>query len=151
MSAGLAQAGHEISYGFEFDLTKDGQHAAILSYKYSAESRVLISREPSDFADFKGLYGESMRAPMPRGTSLQVKWKDTRTNEIFEDTVSLRNRLPKDMSEKIISLMIFGRQLYIFITSDEPHAPGTPIIGPSINKRQTTIQIYPDTPPPTKR
>ena len=146
MSAGLAQAGSEISYGFEFDLTKDSQHAAILSYKYSAGSRVLISRKPSDFADFKGLYGESMRAPMPRGTSLQVKWKDTKTNEVFEDTVNLGNRLPKDMSEKIISLMIFGPQLYIFVTSDEPHVPGAPIIGPSIKKRKTTIQIYPGRP-----
>lgn len=150
MTMETSQAADEISYGFEFNLSKDGQHAVILTYKYYSGSRLLISRVPEDFANFTGLYGESMRAPMPRGTSLYVKWKDTNTNEVFEDTVAMSKRLPKDMSEKIISLMIYGRQLYIFVTSDKPHVPGTPVIGPSENKRLETIQIYPDPVPASK-
>ncbi len=131
-------------YGFEFDLTKDGQHAVILDYKFSAGSKTLIAADREYAKSEKGYYGENVVGPMPRGTSLYVKWRDTVTGEVTEDTVDLVPLLPKNMDGKTIYLMISGRQLQIFVVSRRtPHEPGTPVIGPSLWARWTAIQVYP--------
>lgn len=131
-------------YGFQFDLTKDDQHAVILDYKFAAGSRTLISADREYAKSEKGYYGENVDGPMPRGTVLYVKWRDTITNEVTEDTVDLGRLLPRNMDEKKIFLMIRGRQLQIFlIATTTPHEPGTPVIGPRMWAQWTTIQIYP--------
>jgi hypothetical protein len=138
------QAASLAYYGFEFDLRQDGQHAAIISYEYFDGPRVLKSRFPDSYTNADGLGVEDFTALMPRGTKLHVKWRDTSTREVFEDTVMLDKKLPKDMSNKIISLMIRGRQLQVFLTSTNmPHVPGTPVIGPSLYRSHVTVQIYP--------
>ena len=133
-------------YGFQFDLTKDGQHAVIVDYKYSAGSRTLLSADPDYAKSGKGYYGENRSGPMPRGTKLYVKWRDTITNEVAEDTVDMDRLLPRDMERKTIFLMIRGRQLQIFIIARMPHEPGTPVIGPSLKAQWSAMQIYPPSP-----
>jgi hypothetical protein len=134
----------EDDYGFQFDLTKDDQHAVVLDYRYSAGSKTLIGADREYAKSEKGYYGENVVGPMPRGTVLYVKWRDTFTNEVSEDTVDLDKLLPRDLDDKTIFLMIRGRQLQIFlIATTTPRESGTPVIGPSMWGRWAAIQIYP--------
>ena len=130
-------------YGFQFDLTKDDQHAVVLDYRYSAGSRTLISADREYAKSEKGYYGENVVGRMPRGTTLYVKWRDTITNQVTEDTVELGRFLPRDMDGKKIFLMIRGPQLQIFIISRAPHEPGAPLVGPSLWAGRTALQVYP--------
>ena len=129
---------------FEFDLRQDGQHAIMLDYVYKSGNRTLVAMDRDYVKMGQGFYVESAGLRGPRGTSLYAKWRDTKTNQVFEDTVDLQHRLPPDMQNKALTLLVEGPQLQLFVVSeDQARVEGSPLIGPSVDRRQSVAQIYP--------
>ena len=65
----------------------------------------------------------SISGKMLRGDDLYVKWRIRSTNEIFEDTVNLKDRLPSDINGHRIRFIVQGPQLYVYLISPEKQLP----------------------------
>ena len=133
-------------YAFEFDLRQDDQHAVILDYWYGNSRKDAWMHAPEqvtvegDYMTMDSTWG----AKVPRGT-LYVKWRDTETQKVYEDTVDLRQRLPKNIEDHRIYLMIKGAQLYVYLISPEGiKRPKNEIPnGPSAYSHLKIVTIYP--------
>lgn len=145
MSNNTAMASEDKVYQrFEFDLRRDGQHAVLLEYQYYAGTLLITAGDPYYTKAGTGFVFESAGLRAPRGTSLHAKWRDTASNEVFEDTVDMNKLLPQNMEGQTIVLMIDGRQLKIFLISQNvPHEAGTPVVGPSGYRQFAARQLYP--------
>ncbi|WP_342617094.1 hypothetical protein [Rhodoferax sp. GW822-FHT02A01] len=133
------------TYSFGFDLRYDKQHAEILDYWYGkSRTNWRLHAEEDLVKEGKTLLFEGVTGPMEAGGLLYVKWRDTETKTVYEDTVDLRNRLPKNMEDHEIYLMIKGSQLYVYLVSPERRPTNMPSNGPHIYRSQIVTTIYPD-------
>ena len=82
--------------------------------------------------------------PMPVGEFLYVRWLLKDSGEMVEHRVDLRDRLPWDMSNKDITFVIDGKQLYVYLVTNQGKPYGTPPINKSsLSKQFVTYEIYP--------
>ena len=141
---GCASIGTQ-NYSFEFDLRKDHQHAAILDYWYG-NSRADRWIFPDDWYVKQGtlFYFQGVFGAMSTQASLYVKWRDTETGKIYEDTVDLRHRFPKNIDDHTVYLMIRDAQLYVYLVSPELRPLTMSYSGPSMYARYKVTTIYPD-------
>jgi hypothetical protein len=86
----------------------------------------------------------SVSGAMLRGDFLYVKWRNVDTYQVYEDTVDLRSRLPRDIEGQRVYFMIRGSQLYVYLISRESKPPDMPAIGPRMYRDRKVIQVYPD-------
>jgi hypothetical protein len=79
------------------------------------------------------------RAVKTRGQSV------TKIN-IYEDTIDLRHRMPRDITNHKVYLMIRGPQLYVYLIPPESQRrpAGMPYDGPSRYDYLNVTRIYPD-------
>ena len=85
-----------------------------------------------------------MSGPMPIGEFLYVKWRINATGEVLEERVDLRPLLPWNMGNHTVTFVIDGRQLYVYLVTDQlkPYkAP--PILKTYLSKSTVTYEIYP--------
>ena len=142
-----ADAAERQYYSFQFDLKYDDQHAVILDYWYGnskSDSWDNLSAEAVRMG--KTASATSVTQMMPPGGLLYVKWRDTETQKVYEDNVDLRHRLPKNIEDHRIYLMIKGPQLYVYLISPEgkKRPQSEPQNGPDIYSDLKNVTIYPD-------
>jgi hypothetical protein len=81
---------------------------------------------------------------MLRGDDLYVKWRSRTTGELFEDTVDLRKRLPRDITGQTVYFAVKGPQLYVYLVSQERRASSEPPNGPRMYHHLKVTTVYPD-------
>ena len=133
------------NYSFGFDLRDDNQHAVILDYWFG-NSRADRWIFPGDWYVEQGtpFYFEGVTGAMLHAQALYVKWRDTETGKIYEDTVNLRHRLPNNIENHKVYLMIRGPKLYVYLVSREPRPADMPSNGPAMYASRIVTTIYPD-------
>jgi len=108
-----SQQGKLVDHSFEFNAHTDSPGIEVLDYEYS-------TRKP-DRDQLLGIknnsvpQGSSITGEFPLGDFVYMKWRIRATGEIVEERVDLRQRLPKDISNKRIYCVIDGHQLYILL------------------------------------
>ena len=147
LTSSAAVAAERQYYAFEFDLKYDNQHAVILDYWYGnskSDSWDNLSAEAVRMG--KTASATSVTQMMPPGGLLYVKWRDTETQKVYEDNVDLRHRLPKNIEDHRIYLMIKGPQLYVYLISPEgkKRPQSEPQNGPDKYSDFKIVTIYPD-------
>lgn len=102
------------NHSFSFDARTDSPDTEILDWRYGdskihgtrPEAYMLrAGRVPQQI----GTYGE-----MKVGKDLYVKWRLKSTNEIFEQTVDLQDRLPNNIEGHTIRFIAYQSQLYVY-------------------------------------
>lgn len=79
----------------------------------------------------------------PRGDYLYFKWRVLATGQVFEDRVDLSKRLPQDMNNRGLYVLIAGSKLYVYLFppmhNKELNRPDivTPGMGPAPVKGQS--------------
>ena len=79
----------------------------------------------------------------PRGDYLYFKWRVIATGEVFEDRVDLSKRLPQDMNNRGLYVLIAGTKLFVYLFppmhNKELNRPDiiTPGMGPAPIKGQS--------------
>jgi len=143
--SGCASTPAVVDHGFAFDMRRDGQNAVVLDYRYGSSRQPVRApewavREGRSF-DFNSVGG-----PMQRGDALYVKWRDLATGRIHEDTVDLTHRLPADLSGHVVTFLVRGAQLYVYLVSPTgvPRAPGAANDGPRMYADRNVVRIHPD-------
>ena len=143
--AGCATNAEVVDHAFSFDTRYDGQDAEVLDYRYGA-SKLPVRAPEAAVSEGKPLYQANVHGPMLRGDSLYVKWRDKATGKVYEDTVDLRQRLPANITDQRIHLIIKGPQLYVYLISPGPKRPNSTVGGPRMYRDLETTLIYPDKP-----
>jgi len=97
---------------------------------------------------------------MPPADFLYVKWRDKTTDQVYEDRVDLRKRLPpaKEMYMQRVYFLVEDNQLYVYLIPRTEwgtklnHRPkGQPPNGPYHTRYLDVKTLYPDNDPPRVR
>lgn len=144
-AAGACAAGPElVNHSFQFDATRDSPGVTVLDYRYG-NSKIPGARSPEDYiragrpAQSANIHGE-----MLRGDLLWVKWKVNSDDRIYEDTVDLKSRLPKNIEDDVIYFKIDGAQLYVYLVLPDRLTGGETSNGPAKYRYRKSITLYPD-------
>jgi len=144
----LAACTQGVHHSFSFSMTDDNQDADVLNYRYGTSSRSVHPQE-YELKNGRPFVYESVGGRLPRPDFLYVKWRNRSSGQVYEDTVDLRKRMPKDIEDHEVYFMIYGAQLYIYLISRDPLPEGWKAIGPGVARNSKTLLIYPD-PSPNK-
>ncbi len=139
---GCASRPELVEHGFSFHFVTDSPEAELLDYRYGTSSYGASALKSMG----KVSQGLSVYGAIQRGDDLYVKWRLKRTGEVFEKTVDLRSRLPKDIKGCRINFMVKGSQLYVYLITPQRRAKDEPPNGPSRTSYLKTITLYPDQP-----
>lgn len=127
-----------VNHTFEFDARSESPDIQILYYQYGN------SKQPGANDDTRQYVGIS--GSMLRGDFLYVKWRIKATNEVLEDRVDLKDRLPRNIEKHRIHFVVKGRQLYVYLISPKPN-PNPWVKSPlSMYSNLKVDEIYPAQP-----
>jgi hypothetical protein len=145
LAACTAFGGPEVvDHEFEFNMFLDNQDAVVLDYRYGNSKQPGAINPDSMRNQGKAHQQELIHGRMLRGDFLYVKWRIKSTGEVYEDTVDLRHRLPKDITDHTITFLIRGPQLYVYLVTPERRAPDMSPNGPKEFSYLKVITLYPD-------
>ncbi len=138
---GQRQPDHSFSYDAEFDGWAD--KADLLEYRYGDKERMTANAvKPGQ--ERVGI-GGTVSGPMPIGEFLYVKWRIKATGEVLEDRVDLRPLLPWDMDGCKVTFVIDGRQLYVYlVTNQNKPYESPPILKTYLSRLKVSYEIYPN-------
>lgn len=147
--AACASNPNVVNHSFGFDTRQDSRDAVVLDYKYG-DSKLPVRAPEWAVKEGKTFAFEGVHGPMTKGDFLYVKWRNTTTGQVYEDTVDLRHRLPANITDHTVYFMIQGAQLYVYLISPghEERSPDMPTNGPRMYRSRKIVTIYPDRPKP---
>jgi hypothetical protein len=135
-----------VDHSFGFDALIDSPGIRILNYRYG-DSKFPGARNTDEELKLDRLAQRTgITGPMRRPDSLYVKWLVRSDNKIYEDTVDLRKRLPRDIRDLKVYYMVQGPQLYVYLIYPGPREPGVAPNGPVTYRDRKVVTIYPDQP-----
>lgn len=131
-------------YTFKFDLRYDSQHAYLMDYWFGeSREKSWVAATPEEVKR-SGMVFENVYQTFPRGGILYVKWFDEDTGHVNENLIDLNKRLPLQMNDKHLYLMLRHDQVYIYVISKKIHESYAQNVGPNIYRYHEIQQIYPD-------
>lgn len=137
-------AGPELVFHtFTFDALADSPGVEILDHRYG-DSKFPGASNPEHMLRLgKALQRTGITGEMRRPDSLYVKWKVLAEDRIYEDTVDLRDRLPRSFANCTVYFKVQGPQLYVFLIYPERSVAGEPPHGLRGYESRKVVEIYP--------
>ena len=134
-----------VDHSFEFDALSDSPGIEILDHRYG-DSKFPGASNPEDMLKAgKPQQRAGITGAMKRPASLYVKWRVLSEDRVYEDTVDLRRRLPRDITHRKVYFMVRGPQLYVYLIDlDQRRPPDVPRDGPRVYQDYKVLRIYPD-------
>ena len=134
-----------VDHTFAFSAVRDSPGVTVLDYRYGSSDFPGTSNTEERRKQGRSMQGTGTTGPMPPGEFLYVKWRINSTNDVYERTVDLRNRLPRDLDGKIVYFMISGSRLNVYVISrGEKRLPDVPPTGPRAYQDLKTVTVYSD-------
>jgi len=150
-----SSSGRVVNHSFGFDVANAVPAVEVLDYHYGTFDSPGTRPAKWQLNSGRVFYFQGITGAMPVAEFLYVKWRIKGTGEVFEDTVDLRQRLPRDMKDKKVAFYIVGAQLYVYVVDPDSLPPGAQQVipeGAPIKNLPSTYHkvykiIYPDSPP----
>jgi hypothetical protein len=119
-----------VKHSFGFDALRDSPGIEVMDYRYGTSMNP--GTHPPEWAVKAGQIGQapSVNGEMLRGDFLYVKWRVESTGKVYEDTVDLKSRLPRDITNHEIYFIVEGTQLFVYLITPEKLPPGMYSNGP---------------------
>lgn len=127
-----------VDHAFAFDTRLDSPGVTVLNYSYSARAAPEWALKEGRSPQF-----DNASLAMPVGDKLYVKWRINATGEVLEQTVDLRDRLPRDMTNHKIYFVIKQRELFVYVISPEKRPPDWPKYEPPGWTHRKVYVVYP--------
>ena len=144
--SGCAAEPSIVDHTFQFDARWDSPGVQVLDFRYG-QSKFPGARNPDYLIREGRSYQQTaITGPMKRPDSLYVKWKTLSDGKIYEDTVDLRKRLPRDFTDSTVYFLIKGQQLYVYLISPERRPADVAPNGPPQYRNRQVVTLYPDKP-----
>jgi hypothetical protein len=136
-----------VDHSFEFNALSDSPGIRILDHRYGLSNQPGASNPEDMLKAGDPLQRTRITGAMKRPDKLYVKWRVLSENRVYEDTVDLRTRLPRDITDRKVYFMVRGPQLYVYLIDlRQERAPDVPRAGPRIYQDYKVSTIYPDQP-----
>lgn len=135
-----------IFHTFAFDALLDSPGIEILDHRYGDSKFPGASNPEEMLKSGEALQGTMTTGEMRRPETLYVKWRVLSENKVYEDTVDLRSRLPRDIANCTVYFMVQGPQLYVYLIHPGPRPAGAPEIRLQAYRSRKVTTIYPDEP-----
>lgn len=133
-----------VDHAFSFSAGTESPGYEVLAYRYGDGKGVSRSSDNAIRQFGSSNQWTNINGPMPLGDSLYVKWRDKRTDQLFEKTIDLKSRLPKDMTNQRIHFVVGEGEVYVYLKDMSRYAkPSDPIVGPFKVQLFVTRQIHP--------
>jgi hypothetical protein len=119
-----------VKHSFGFDALRDSPGIEVVDYRYGTSMNP--GTHPPEWAVKAGQIGQapSVNGEMLRGDFLYVKWRVESTGKVYADTVDLKSRLPRDITNHKIYFIIKRLQLFVYLITPEKLPPGMNSNGP---------------------
>lgn len=127
-----------VNHSFGFDVISDSPGITVLDYRYG-NSQISATRADTSRGRPRG--GASVSGEMLRGDFLYVKWRIESTGQVYEDTVDLKSRLPRDITNHEIYFIVKGSQLFVYLITPERRPPDMEPSGPRKTQYLKTLTI----------
>ena len=133
-----------VFHSFEFNANWDSPDIEVLDYKYGNSKNP--GTHPPDWAIESGKIAQRSATGgyMQVGEFLYVKWKIKGNDQIYQENVDLRNRLPPNIDDNTIYFVIKGSQLYVYLISPNDNPPGTPLNSLRMYRSRIVKNLYPN-------
>lgn len=134
-----------VDYAFAFNV-RDMRDVEILDYWLKTE-RPDYTFTPNFYHTKKGkeiIQAEGTNGRFAKPTMLYVKWRIKSTGQEYQDTVNVRQRLPKDIAGSTFTFLIDGAQLNVYLATRELRPKDWPIQGDILYKNRKVLLLYPD-------
>lgn len=140
---GCASSPKLVFHSFGFDVLADSPDAQLLDYRYGTSKQP--GARPPEWALRDGMVRQQagITGEMILGDSLYVKWRIKSTGEVLEETVDLKSRLPRDITDHKVYFVIQGREIHVYLVSPVLRPAAFPIVGPKEYRYYKVYQIYP--------
>lgn len=149
---GCASHGRIANHSFSFDVRGAVPAVELLEYRYGNSD--LVGTRTSKWQIDAGVPGQwsSIYGPIVVGDFLYARWRIESTGQVVEETVDLKNRLPRNMDGQEVCFHIVGSQIYIYLVEPFPLPPsepdyiipGIPLKNPPFAYRRKFKVIFPD-------
>ena len=133
-----------VDHTFEFNALRDSPGVQVLDFRYGTTNFPGARNPEYLIREGKSFQRTAITGPMKRPDSLYVKWRTLSDNKIHENTVDLRNRLPRDFTGDKVYFLLKGPQLYVYLVSRKPRPAAMAPNGPSKYHDKAVVTIYPD-------
>ena len=134
-----------VDHSFAFDALNDSPGVQVLDYRYGSSKLPGAANPYYLRKEGRSVQRTNTTGPMRRGDSLYVKWRTLNDNKVYEETVDLRRRLPRDITDSKVYFLIRSSQLYVYLVLPRPRPPNVLPNGPPKYHAQYVLTIYPDT------
>ena len=143
-STACAAGSDVLLHTFKFDAKKDSPGIRILDYRYGDSAAGPTRAATADVLNDRVRQAAHVGGYFRRGDSLYVKWRLESTGEVLEDTVDLKSRLQRDLTNHILYFVVHDRLLIVYLVARELKPPAQPAQGPEIYQDYTSYVVYPD-------
>lgn len=114
-------------HSFSFDAISESKGIEILDYRYGETA---ISAARMDLTRGRLTGSTNITGEMLRGDTLYVKWRVKSTNKVYEDTVPLKELLPRDITLQRIHFVVQEDRLFVYLVSPDRRPADMPPNGP---------------------
>jgi hypothetical protein len=143
---GCAVGPKKALHSFSFDAVFHMNDIEVVDFRYGSGPAFPIRTRcmPDTMRGGKCLQGTTASLLTEVADTLWVKWKIISTGEIVEDTIVLAKWLPVKMDGATIFFIIRGRQLTLYVDTEEPRPKGFPVYEGVRNQYTKVYKIYPE-------
>ncbi|WP_353394214.1 hypothetical protein [Hydrogenophaga sp. 5NK40-0174] len=145
------------------DFRGDSPDLEVLEFHYGQAKKGPGGLQRSAAPGSGGVPSPSIGGDLPLPDQVTVKWRDKRTDKVYEETVDMASRLPgaKAMNETTVYFLVdqFENKLYVYLVPATDYKDrsvgrrpeGTVPNGPSKTAHLDVKTLYPDNSPPRPR
>lgn len=129
-----------VDHGFTFDVRSDSPGHYLLDYRYG-DSNMPVTAPPDWMRASATMRQQgNTYGAIPVGKELYVKWRVDVTSQVYEKTVDLTGRLPRNMTGYRLKFVLKDDVVYIYAISPEKAPPNWPKYDPS--PRWTEYKVF---------
>ena len=144
ISSACATGPQIVDHSFAFDARRDSPGVEVLDYRYGDSDLPGASNPDYIRKEGRSLQRQGVTGPMRKGSSLYVKWRTLTDNKVYQETVDLRKRLPRNITDCEIYFLIRGPRLYVYLVTPEARPADVPPNGPRTFHDRKVLTIYPN-------
>ena len=124
-------------HSFSFDAISESEGIEVLDYRYGETAISAARMNPSMPRASANISGE-----MLRGDTLYVKWRVKSTKKVYEETVPLKQLLPRDITHQRIHFVVQEDRLFVYLVSPDRRPADMPPNGPALYHYRKVKTLY---------
>lgn len=140
--SGCATSSPKIFTGFYYNMFEDGQSSKLMKVNFSSKGiPVLLSPDAQGRPGPIAFQTEGSSGGFDLPDHFYVKWQDRGTLVVYESSIDLKGKFPKDMHNTTITFLIKNNMVELYVVLQDAIYKGSTPIGPDLYRHNKVIRI----------